>query len=499
MAKGSITVVGLGPGAAGEISVESMNLLAGGGRLVLRTGVHPSVSELEKQQINFETCDRFYKEDQNFEQVYQHIVEYLLRLAEQEPVVYAVPGSPLVAEKTVVLLRDAAAKSLVDLKILPAMSFLDLAYVKLNLDPINGLRIIDAQDFGALADAGQYPLMITQVYSELVASDVKISLMDVLRDDAQVYFLRNLGLPDEECREIALFELDRQKGINHLTSVFVPVQEQLEDVKLPEDEELGVMDPGPLVEVMKTLREPGGCPWDREQTHSSIRANMIEEVYEFIEAVDTADFEGMKEELGDILMQVVFHARLAEEQHLFSMQDVVEGVTEKLIHRHPHVYGTVEVAGSDEVLSNWEEIKKAEKKERVRQLDGIYKGLPALLRAHKLQRRAAKVGFDWKETDQVYLKVQEEMQELQQAILAKDSQAMEQEYGDLLFALVNYARHLGLEGETALNGSNNRFVCRFNHVEDCVHKSGRDWSGFTLKELDEYWDEAKKREKSGQN
>ena len=226
---------------------------------------------------------------------------------------------------------------------------------------------------------------------------------------------------------------------------------------------------------------------------------MIEEVYEFIEAVDTADFEGMKEELGDILMQVVFHARLAEEQHLFSMQDVVEGVTEKLIHRHPHVYGTVEVAGSDEVLSNWEEIKKAEKKERVRQLDGIYKGLPALLRAHKLQRRAAKVGFDWKETDQVYLKVQEEMQELQQAILTKDSQAMEQEYGDLLFALVNYARHLGLEGETALNGSNNRFVSRFNHVEDCVHKSGRDWSVFTLKELDEYWDEAKKREKSGQN
>jgi len=494
MSKGSITVVGLGPGAAGELSVETMKLLSGGGQVVLRTSVHPTVSELKRQGLKFETCDRFYEKAESFEQVYQHIVDYLLQLTEQGSVVYAVPGSPLVAEKTVVLLRKAAADAQVELKILPSMSFLDLAYVKLNLDPINGLRIIDAQDFGALADAGQYPLMVTQVYSELVAADMKISLMDVLKDEARIYYLRNLGLPDEECREIALYELDRQKGINHLTSVFIPVQEQLEASELSEPETTGVMNPEPLVEVMKTLREPGGCPWDREQTHSSIRANMIEEVYEFIEAVDAGDFHGMEEELGDILMQVVFHARLAEEKNIFTMQDVVDMVTEKLIHRHPHVYGTVEVDSSAEVLRNWDEIKKAEKKDRLRQLDGIYQGLPALLRAHKLQRRAAKVGLDWQEIAPVYAKVQEELRELQQAVDEHDKKAMEHELGDVLFALVNYARHLGLEGETALNGSNNRFVSRFNYVEDRVHNSDRNWPDFTLAELDKFWDEAKSKE-----
>jgi len=252
----------------------------------------------------------------------------------------------------------------------------------------------------------------------------------------------------------------------------------------------------PLADVMQVLREPGGCPWDREQDFGTIRANLIEECYEFLEAVDDKDTHGMAEELGDILMQVVFHSRMAEEKGMFTLQDVIDGVTDKLIERHPHVFGTVKVANSEEVLTNWDAIKLQEKPERKRVLDGIYKGLPSLLRAHKIQRRVAKVGFDWTETEDVKKKVLEEWNEFNEAVVLQNPEEMEKELGDLYFSMVNFARHLGLDSETALNRCNNRFVTRFEHVEDCVTESGKDWKEYSLDELDRFWDEAKINEKS---
>lgn len=290
-------------------------------------------------------------------------------------------------------MRTAAKAQGVKLVIKPSMSFLDLAYVELGIDPIAGLQIIDAQDFAEIASAGQHPLMITQVYSQMVAGDLKIALMDVLPDEYEIYFLRNLGLPDEECRPIKLFELDRQPNIDHLTSAYVPpmpggaedtVFENVDDAEAvpgiitfgededefaEEGEEEGYaedflpeagfddFDIQPLADVMRTLREPDGCPWDREQTHKSIRSNMIEEVYEYLEAVDADDVDGMREELGDLLMQVVFHARMAQEAGRFDLQDVIDEVVDKLIRRHPHVFGDTHVDNSDDVLVNWEAIK----------------------------------------------------------------------------------------------------------------------------------------------
>ena len=339
----------------------------------------------------------------------------------------------------------------------------------------------DSSDFEALADAGKYPLMITQVYSKFVASDVKLALMDVLDDETPVWFLRNLGLPDEECRTVPLYELDRQENIDHLTSVFVPEYK----------EKVSVMDVRPLTEVMATLRSPGGCPWDMEQTHSSIRKSLIEEVYELLEAIDNMDYENMKEELGDVLLQVVFHARLAEEEGAFTMQDVVDEIVNKLIRRHPHVYGTIEVGSSDEVLQNWDAIKQTEKKERTHVLDGVTKGQPALMRAYKLNSKAAKAGFDWPDNDGVWNKVLEEAAELKEAVAFKNREEQEHELGDLLFSIAAYAKHIGLEPETALNAANNRFVKRFSYVESCVEESGRDWKDFTLAELDAFWNKAK--------
>lgn len=518
-----ITIVGLGPGAVGNLSLETMGYLKNGAQVILRTAVHPTVAELERQGVSFTSCDDLYEKAASFEEVYGSVVDRVIAAAMQGDVVYAVPGSPLVAEKTVVLLREKAKAMGLELSIKPSMSFLDLAYVELGIDPIAGLRIIDAQDFDAVVDAGRYPLMITQVYSQMVASDLKIFLMENLPDDYEIYFLRNLGLEDEECRPIPLFELDRQPHIDHLTSAYIPpMAEDAEDgllyfgdeeeeeeaagfneITVAEEEEgtigylqnLDDFDIMPLAEVMRTLREPGGCPWDREQTHSSIRSNMIEEVYEFLEAVDDNDIAGMREELGDVLMQVVFHARISQEAGEFDLQEVIDEVTDKLIRRHPHVYGETQVENSAQVLVNWDAIKKEEKKERKHVLDGVAKGLPSLLKAYKLQSKAAKVGFDWDNKEAVWAKVEEELAELKEALTSENKVEAEAELGDLLFALVNYARHCQLEPEVALDGTNNRFASRFAQVEAAVLASGKSWEEFTLAELDKFWDAAKAKEK----
>jgi tetrapyrrole methylase family protein/MazG family protein len=492
MMKHKLTIVGLGPGPAAYLSLGTVQLLQQADKVILRTEMHPTVAELQKQGIKYRACDNFYETGSSFEEVYTRIVNFVLQSCQTEDVVYAVPGSPLVAEKTVVLLREQAVAAGVELTIEPAMSFLDPAYVALGIDPLTGLRIIDAIDLEAVTEGGKYPLMVTQVYDRMIASELKLNLMDVLPDEAEIYYLHNLGLVDAECRKIKLLELDRQQKIDYLTSIFVPAQERLQ----VSHGAAGVMDTKPLTDVMRILREPGGCPWDREQDHRSIRANMIEEVYEFLEAVDAGDFAGMQEELGDIMMQVAFHARLAEEKGIFTMQDVIDGVSQKLIHRHPHVFGTLEVKDSAQVLQNWEALKKEEKRDRVHILDGVYQGLPALLRAAKIQSKVAKVGFDWTEMEPVYAKVLEELQEVQEAVKVRDAVAVEAEIGDLLFALVNYSRHLKVDGETALNGTNNRFTKRFAYVESQVAASGKNWQDFSLVELDKFWEQAKAKEKA---
>lgn len=249
----------------------------------------------------------------------------------------------------------------------------------------------------------------------------------------------------------------------------------------------------PLTDVMRTLREPGGCPWDREQSHRSIRQNFIEEVYEFLEAVDADDVDGMREELGDVLMQVVFHARMAQEAQRFDLQDVIDEVVDKLIRRHPHVFGNLNVENSAEVLKNWDVIKKTEKTERTSVLDGVTKDLPGLLRAYKLQHKAAKVGFDWEKPEDCWAKVEEEIRELREAQTEGDKDHIEEEYGDLLFAMVNYGRQIGVEGEVAINACNNKFERRFREVEKQVQESGKDWKEFSLDELEAFWQEAKKK------
>lgn len=487
-----ITIVGLGPGSFKHITLETWELLNGNRPLLLRTAKHPCVDTLKTCGVSFSSFDYLYEQAEDFASLYQQIAAAVLEKAKQgQDIVYAVPGSPLVAEKTVELISAQAREAGISLTIIPAMSFLEILYTRLGVDPITGVTIVDAADLALLPPDLVTGLIITQVYSRQVASEAKLALMDYFGDEYQVTVVRHLGLPEEQITKVMLFELDRLDGIDHLTSVYVPHR--------PARSKLFSLDP--VVDVMARLRSPGGCVWDIEQTHLSLRRYIVEEVYEVLEAIELADGVKLCEELGDLLLQIVFHARLAEESGGFTMQDVVNTVTEKMVRRHPHVFGKITVRDAAEVVVNWDQIKKREKAgERIGVLDGIPSGLPTLMAAYKLQAKAAKVGFDWDDIGPVWDKIAEELDELKEAAAlpeAKRAQKTEDELGDVLFAVVNLARFMGIDPETALNRTNNKFRWRFNYIEAKLKEQGIAWENTVLADLDVLWEEAKSKESAG--
>ncbi|MCL6473140.1 MAG: nucleoside triphosphate pyrophosphohydrolase [Firmicutes bacterium] len=243
-----------------------------------------------------------------------------------------------------------------------------------------------------------------------------------------------------------------------------------------------------LIEIMATLRGAQGCPWDKEQTHESLKRYLIEEAYEIIDTIDAGDPEHLKEELGDLLLQIVFHAQIAAEEKNFDMKDVLEGIITKLIRRHPHVFGEVEVTSARDVIKNWEEIKSREKEEKS-VIAGIPKSLPALLYAYKLQSKAARIGFDWESVEGVLEKITEEVSELKSA--RQGNGKVEEEVGDLLFAIVNVARHLDVDPELALKETCSKFERRFKYMEGESRKIGKNLADMSLLEKDKLWDKAK--------
>lgn len=249
-----------------------------------------------------------------------------------------------------------------------------------------------------------------------------------------------------------------------------------------------------LVEIVRILREPGGCPWDMEQTHQSIRENFLEETYEVIEAIDTNNRELMQEELGDVLLQVLMHSDMARTEGWFTIDDVADGISQKLIIRHPHVFGDVNVNSTDDVLKNWDTIKRQTKDQRTQSeaMAAIPATYPALMKAQKVQEKAKKAGFDWREADGAFDKISEEAAELKEALARGDKASVEDELGDLLFSVVNTARFCGCEAETALDKATKKFMARFNIVEKLASEKGIDMKSASIEVLDELWDCAKK-------
>jgi tetrapyrrole methylase family protein / MazG family protein len=249
-----------------------------------------------------------------------------------------------------------------------------------------------------------------------------------------------------------------------------------------------------LVEIMAKLRGPGGCPWDRSQSPEDLKTYLVEETYEVLDAIDSKSGDKLKEELGDLLLQIIFHAQIADEEKSFDIEDVCRAINEKLVRRHPHVFGDVKADTPDIVLKNWEAIKKGEK-EGKSVLEGVPKYFPALLKAFRLQEKAARVGFDWEETRQVEAKVDEELRELKEAVILKDKENIKEELGDLLFAIVNLSRFLKLDPEDTLQAANEKFIRRFKAVERSAAADGKDLHGMSLAEMDELWEDAKRKEK----
>lgn len=488
---GRITVVGLGPGATALLTLGALEALRAAPSVVLRTEQHPVVAALGELGVQYTSYDHLYEQADTFAEVYAAIVRDLVCRAAGGPVVYAVPGHPLVGEQTVALLQQEAAQHKIELAVVSGPSFLDTVFTAVGCDPLGGLEVLDALDLNRRRPAGDLPAVIAQLYSRAVAADVKLTLMEVYPDDHAVTVVQAAGVAGRErIATMPLYELDHHDWLDYLCTLYVPPLHAAANRNVPLD---------PLVEVMARLRGPDGCPWDREQTHRSLRPYLLEESYELLEAIDQDDADLLAEELGDVLLQVVFHAQLAAEEGRFSIGDVVQKITAKLIRRHPHVFGTASAGTTAEVLRTWQAVKAAEKGGATDPplLDAVTRGLPALLYALEIQRRAAKMGFDWQDIHGPLQKVREELSEFAEAYVERRQEKLEAELGDLLFAVVNVARLADLNPEVALSAASAKFRRRVAAVKAQSERAGRLLTDMTPAELDNLWEAVKREENEG--
>jgi len=478
-----LTLLGLGPGDPQYLTREAWGILSSATEVYARTARHPTLAGLPAT-VRCLSFDDVYETTDDFVQVYETIAERVLELgARPQGVIYAVPGHPSVGEATVGLILARAAESGLPTRIVPGLSFIEPTLSALKVDALPNLQIADALEVAARHHPPFHPdapALVAQVYSASVASDVKLTLMNQYPDEHEVMLVHAVGTAEVQVEKLPLFELDHSEHIAHLTSLWVPPLPQASAFEA-------------LQETIAHLRAPEGCPWDREQTHQSLRTNLLEEAYEVLAAIDADDSAAMREEFGDLLLQAVLHAQIAVEDGEFSMAEVIAGIRAKLIRRHPHVFGELKVSGAGEVLQNWEKLKAEERAASGKQkatglFSSVPAGLPALAQADTYQQRAARVGFDWPEVSGVKAKIYEEIAEIE---AAQTPDEVASEVGDLIFAMVNWARWLKVDPESALRETNGRFARRFQHVEAAVKAQGREMTAMTIAELDVLWEQAK--------
>jgi tetrapyrrole methylase family protein/MazG family protein len=531
----TITILGLGPGYAALLTRQAWELLQSARVLYLRTAIHPTVAELPAH-LELRPFDALYESAGAFGEVYDQIAaELVARAGAGEDVLYAVPGHPLVAEATTRRLLALAGERAIDVRVVAGLSFVEPVCAALALDPLeHGLQLLDALDlvprtegrglraeespnsvlspqsselaWSEIQGIGPYtapllpyplaatrPALICQVYNRRVASNVKLSLMERYPAEHPVTLVRAAGVAGaQQVWTVPLHLLDHQDGLDHLTCAYLPPLSPLADPRGPEG----------VSYIVARLLGPGGCPWDREQTHLSIRQDLLEETYEALEALDAGDMDALAEELGDVLLHVLMHSEMARQAGEFDLGDVYEHIATKLIRRHPHVFGELNVAGSDDVLKNWDAIKREERATNGQAprdlLDGIPAGLPALMAAQATIRKASKAGFDSAEQDWPWNKLREEIDELHRAAHAEQhadaaarTQRIEEEFGDMLLAASKLGYRLKLDAESALRVATAKFRRRFAAVEYQLREQGRDLLTISLEEKQALWQQAK--------
>lgn len=467
-----ITVVGLGCSAA-DLPEGGRKALLSGAKVLLRTGDTPAAEGVRALGVEFSTLDYIYSTCRNFDTLNKKLAAAVLSAGKEGDVVYCVDGAAADdVSARIVLARDRTAVAV------SGISKADAAF--------DACRVLSpsrtALSAYRLPESGRpgLPLAVYDIDCDLIASDVKLRLCDLYGDEAEAFFVRG-----GKAAKITLFELDRQKKYDSTCALVIGEIPLLQRTRFDYDD---------LVEVLRRLRAPDGCPWDRVQTHESICKNMIEEAYELVDAVQSGDDSKILEETGDVLMQGAFHSVLAEERGAFSPEDVLSAVCEKLIFRHSHIFGKDKADNAEGALSVWEKNKAEEKGQKTASdtVRDVPKVFPAVMRAQKAAKRAAKFGYDFRDVREAAGKVQEELDELLAAVQEKDEAHIAEEAGDLLFSAVNAGRLAGIDCEECLQASTNKFIERFCRTEQLILADGKRMQDLSAEELWAYYERAKR-------
>lgn len=439
-----ITIIGLGPGDSSLLTVEAREILDNSTEVYLRTRRHPLVPSLPAH-LDLHSFDYLYEGEEDFCAIYEEMATGILRLGRRpEGVIYAVPGHPLVGEESVQRILALAKKEGLEVKIVVGLSFVEAALLSLEIDPLEGLQIADATVLARRLHPNldpDLPALVGQLYSRRVAAEVKLTLMNLYPAEHPVTLVRKAGTPEAKTETVPLHELDHLQDIDHLTSLYLP--------PLPNPSSLSTFH-----DIVARLRAPGGCPWDRQQTHQTLRPHLLEETYEVLEALDREDDVALREELGDLLLQIVLHTQIAVEAGEFTLAQVLETIIAKIVRRHPHVFGSLEVADADEVLRNWQAIKRAEKPGEQEPLWGTPLSLPALTLAQRAQQRARQEGLPSPKKEELLAEIDARLKRLGET---RDQEEATQDLGQLLFALANLGRQLGVDAESALRTATRHF------------------------------------------
>ncbi len=471
----TITIVGLGPGDPQKLTLEAWKALQDAAHVLLWSEGHIAIADLPRGPEYRLLADECGEGGDWRTCIVEAVCAY-------DDVVYAVPGDPFILELTDAIVERAAALGK-SVRTVSGVNFVGSALAALGIVAGDGLQIHNAE-----AIAGRHfpplnpaaPALLAMLHSVDVANRLREVLLRQYPGDHPVSLINSAGTDQQSTEAATVQTFPDCPSIGPRTTLYLPALSSLCSFES-------------LQETMSHLRAPEGCPWDREQTHETLRPYVIEESYEVVEAINSGDSQALCEELGDVLLQVAFHTQIAIEEGRFRMTDVLSAINSKMIRRHPHVWGDASVSGSGDVVQNWEAIKKQERKGggngRTSLLDGVPRTLPALSQSFTYQERAARVGFDWDGIEDVISKVTEEIDEI---MTADDPARRTAEIGDLLFALVNWIRWMDVDPEMALRDANGRFYRRFRYIEEAVDRIGRAMTEMTLQELDALWEEAKR-------
>ena len=477
-----INIIGLGFGDSKSITVYGFNKIKENLNY-LRTRKSPVINILESEEIDYFTYDNIYDEVNDFDDLYKYIAKDLVNQARKyDSINYCVPGSPILSDKVTDILIEKAKDEEVEIEIVNGVGIIDSIFKSVGITMNNNTKILDGLEIKSTDLDINSDLIITQVYDKIISSELKIILQEIYEDDYEVYIIN--GSKKNKSDKIPLYEIDRITDYNHMTFIFIPCIKE---------KQRKIYDMNNLITIMEILRSKEGCLWDLKQDHKSLRQYILEEAYEVVDAIDNDDIELLEEELGDLLLQVIFHSQIAREEGYFNIWDVTSSISKKLIYRHPHVFEEASANNVNEANTRWNEMKNKKKgfQTYIEDIKDIPKGLSALMKAFKIQKKASKVGFDWEETRSAYEKVEEEILELKEAIDSESFDDIEEEFGDVLFALVNYARFLGVNPELALNRTIRKFIYRFEFIENKSIEMKKDLKNMTLEEMDGLWDLAK--------